>query len=488
MDRLVKVDVTGIEINFKKGQKSNTTFRITNLMHTMSVAIYLNTSNPGIYSFTQTFSIIPPLSTSSYTLIFSQQSDHDPPLISPYDAVTVKSSMLPTGKANQDELRRLFSRPGPHVFRDAVIPINIVGPQVIDFLITNHAKVADVALFFKKAISGCSDSQLTSLLQYAVISGIPRLRMIGGLIDSGADVKHKDENGRSFISLAVEVGSIDLIKLLILSGCRIDNSVDRVLHYAAAINRVDIMELLYMKFGYPVPIDVNSVDEEGRNPIHIAAANNYANVIEFCVSVRGNTDALDSNGCSPLHIASEKGHLESVTCLLNHSNFGKYQLNKEGKTAFTIAAENGHTHLYDILQLGDVLMRAARLDDVKGIRSCLAEGGSVNEKDQNGWTPLHRAAFKGRVESVKALLDNGAEVDEVDDEGFTPLHCSVEAGHVQVAILLIARGASIKSIAGVIPWNLDTTVGKIPRLGCEKRKEIDRHIEEMINNTTSLSL
>ncbi|GAV79051.1 Ank domain-containing protein/Ank_2 domain-containing protein, partial [Cephalotus follicularis] len=224
-------------------------------------------------------------------------------------------------------------------------------------------------------------------------------------------------------------------------------------HDAAAMNRMDIIEFLCAKFK---DIDVNSVDGiHGRTPIHIAACHGHVEVIKFCVSIGGNPEVLDCNGWSPLHLASENGHLEAVECLLSYSKYGKYQVNNDGKTAFMFAVENGHSHLYDILQLGDVLHRAAKLDDVNGIKSCLAEGARVNGRDQNGWTPLHRATFKGRIESVRALLSHGAMVDLVDDVGYTALDCAVEAGHVKVALLLIAHGAraNFKSAKGVAPLN-----------------------------------
>lgn len=127
--------------------------------------------------------------------------------------------------------------------------------------------------------------------------------------------------------------------------------------------------------------------------------------------------------------------------LLEYSCEAKRVVDREGKTAFAVAMENGHVALGDLLHWGDVLFRAARVEDVHGMASCLAVGAEVNGRDQNGWTPLHWAAFKGRVKSVEVLIENGAEVDAVDDDGYTPLRCAVEAGHLQVALLLVARGS-----------------------------------------------
>uniref|UniRef100_A0A2N9IHY9 MSP domain-containing protein n=1 Tax=Fagus sylvatica TaxID=28930 RepID=A0A2N9IHY9_FAGSY len=429
MDRLVKPDLKEVNLAFKKGQECTTTFRLTNLMHTMAVAVSLTTTNPSVYSFNQAFTVIPPLSSLSYTLLLSQPSDR-PPLSSPPDIITVRSSILLIGKAQPDYLRRLFSKPGPHVFRDATIPINFVGPQVIDFLIYHHSQIPEIGFFWKKAISECTGIQLTSLLRPAILY-----------------------NRRSMITLAIRAGDLDILKVLIASGCKIDNSVDRILHEAAATDRVDLMEVLFKLFG---DSDVNSVDLDGRTPIHVAAVRGFVEVIRFCVSVGGKADVSDRNGWIPLHYAAAEGHLQAVEYLLECCNV-KYVVNNDGKTAFALAVENGHFHLLDLLHLGDVLHRAARVDDIHGMKTCLAEGANVNGRDQNGWTPLHRAAFKGRIESVKLLLNHGAQVDVVDDAGYTPLHCAIERGHVQVALLLISHGAkaNVKSLKGVIPLNFD---------------------------------
>ncbi|XP_022727983.1 ankyrin-1-like [Durio zibethinus] len=453
MDRLVKADVKEVEIVFQRGKKCTTTFRLTNLMHTMPVAVSLTTQNPAFFSFNKPFSIIPPLSSSSYTLLLFQLSNQ-PPLTTPPDVITVKTTMLPLGKAHHDDLRRLFSKPGPHIFKDATLPISFVGPHVVEHLISSYTQVAEIDLFLNKAISGCTGNLLTGLLKSAVVSG--KANLVRTLIDHGGDVNDKDSKGRSLISLAVEAGNFDVVNVLISSGCEIDNSVDHLLHYAAAINRVDLMEILFRAYK---SVDINAVDFCGKTPIHIAASYGYTEVIRFCLSVGRNPEVLDINRCTPLHLAAQEGHLDAVECLLEASSYAKYALNKQGKTAFALAVENGHSNLYDLLHLGDALNRAARIDNVNGIKSCLAEGANVNGKDQNGWTPLHWAAFKGRIESVKVLLNHGAQVNLLDDNGYTPLGCAVEAGHVQVALLLIAHGtkANMKSlkIKGVVALNSD---------------------------------
>ncbi|KAF5732726.1 hypothetical protein HS088_TW17G00256 [Tripterygium wilfordii] len=308
MDRLVKPDVKEVELTFRRGQKSTVTFRLTNLMHTMSVGVSLTTSNPSFFSFNQPYSIIQPLSTSSYTLLLSKPSDK-PPIRTTADVINVRSSMLPTGKANQDDLRRLFAKPGSHVFRDATIPITFVGPHVVDYLIFNNTQVPELNSLFSKAISGCTESELTNSLRSAVASANEKL--VAVLIENGGDVNSKDLDGRSMISLAVRAESIDVVRVLVASGCIIDETIDRVLQEVAAMNRVDLMEVLITNYKN---IDANSVDWHGRTPIHVAAGSGHVEMIRYCVSIGGNTDLSDCDGWTALHFAAEKGHLEATEC------------------------------------------------------------------------------------------------------------------------------------------------------------------------------
>lgn len=364
----------------------------------------------------------------------------------------MKSSMLVTGRANQEELHRLFSKPGPQIFKDAIIPICFVGPQVVEFLLSPSSKQHS-AYVLSKAISVCNESQLFSLLRSAVKCA--NCYITSMLIEAGADLNKRDSNQRSVMSLAVQSGNSDMLDILIDSGYAVDNSVDRLLHDAAAINRVDLMEILCL--GY-LDIDVNLVDLHGRTALHVAAIYGHVEVIQFLVSVGGNPDIADQHGWTPLHCASIAGHVEAAEFLLNCSVYVKYALTKDGKTPFDLAVEKGHSDLYDMLRLGDALHRAARIGDVAEIKRCLLDGAKVNGKDENGWTPLHRAAFKGKTESVKVLLNNGANVDMVDNSGYTPLHRAVEAGHVQVALALIGNGAkaNMKGLKGVVPLHLDS--------------------------------
>ncbi|XP_039031120.1 protein VAPYRIN-LIKE-like [Hibiscus syriacus] len=270
IDRLVKADVNGIELAFIRGQKSSETFTLANLMHTMSVAVSLSTENPSFFSFNKPFSIIPPLSSSSYTLL-SQPSDQ-PPLTDPPNAITVKTNMVHLGKANHDDLSLLS------VFQ---------------------ARTPNFDLCLSKAISGCSGNQLMVLLKSAAVSG--KTDLVRTLINNGGDVNHKD---------SVEAGHLDVVNALVSSGCEIDNSIDHVFHYAAAINSVDLMDALFRAY-------------ENTDALNRAARVGDVNGIKSYIGKGANVNGKDQNGWRPLHRAAFKGKLECVRTLLGYGGNAK---------------------------------------------------------------------------------------------------------------------------------------------------------------------
>ncbi len=84
--------------------------------------------------------------------------------------------------------------------------------------------------------------------------------------------------------------------------------------------------------------------------------------------------------------------------------------------------------------------------------------GDVNE---DGFTPLHRAAQEGHKELAELLLAKGADVNAKTTDGATPLHRAAHYGHQQLAELLLAKGADVnaKSIDGVTPVHVAAQQG-----------------------------
>ena len=105
--------------------------------------------------------------------------------------------------------------------------------------------------------------------------------------------------------------------------------------------------------------------------------------------------------------------------------------------------------------------------DEATVRRRLATPGATERKDAYwGLTPLAWATMRGDPEIVAAVLDAGGTPDERDQGGNTPLHHAAYFGRDAAARLLIERGANptAVNVVGRMPAASDscTTGGLRP--------------------------
>lgn len=88
---------------------------------------------------------------------------------------------------------------------------------------------------------------------------------------------------------------------------------------------------------------------------------------------------------------------------------------------------------------------AAQLGDCTALSIALAatqaSASSLNAPDDDGWAPLHYAAWYGHTAAVQLLLDRGANVNVVNQQNATALHFAAGAGRLETVQLLLQRGA-----------------------------------------------
>lgn len=78
---------------------------------------------------------------------------------------------------------------------------------------------------------------------------------------------------------------------------------------------------------------------------------------------------------------------------------------------------------------------AAADNDQELVKKYIESGDfSANQKDPNGYTPIHAAASYGHIELLRYLLSNGGDVNIQDNEGDTPLH---HVEDVKVATVMV---------------------------------------------------
>ena len=124
------------------------------------------------------------------------------------------------------------------------------------------------------------------------------------------------------------------------------------------------------------------------------------------------------------------------------------------------------------------LIDAASRGDIPAVRSLLAQGQSVDARDDDGNTPLMAALNNGvkpmsqtphwglsdtaYVGMVRFLLAHGANVNARNHVGMTPLMVNLCNGHADVVPLLIARGAEVNTSNGVGDTPLMYAIARLP--------------------------
>ena len=107
------------------------------------------------------------------------------------------------------------------------------------------------------------------------------------------------------------------------------------------------------------------------------------------------------------------------------------------------------------------LHEEAAAGNAGAIELLLAAGGSVDERNEFGSTPLHLAVVKGQTDVANVLIDSGATINAANEDGNTPLHAAVGTGNIDCAKLLLARGAEpdVTSNAGNKPLRVAAQKG-----------------------------
>ena len=95
------------------------------------------------------------------------------------------------------------------------------------------------------------------------------------------------------------------------------------------------------------------------------------------------------------------------------------------------ANDQGHTPL----------MRAAEHGHPAMIQLLLDNGAQVNRTDQLGKTALIWAAEGGDADCIDLLIKNGARLEQATREGITPLMAAARTGQVDAVVHLLAAGA-----------------------------------------------
>eukprot|EP00756_Hemistasia_phaeocysticola_P056684 Hpha_TRINITY_DN3308_c0_g1::TRINITY_DN3308_c0_g1_i1::g.172262::m.172262/K21440/ANKRD50; ankyrin repeat domain-containing protein 50 len=231
-----------------------------------------------------------------------------------------------------------------------------------------------------------------------------------------------------------------------------------VLHAAAANNRKDLLS--EDRLLAPGKVSINTADEDGQTPCHIAAFHGHSDVIRALIKIGCDVNRQDNRDRTPCWLAADGGHSDALSVLIDE---GKADVNKEavkggwlvpGTTPLYTAALRGHADVIRILLKGQADVNKAKQDGRTPVCSAAQRGNShalrvliteghadVNMAKNDGATPCFKAAQRGHSDALRILIAEGrADVNKSKNDGRTPCFIAVQNGHYNCLRILIAEG------------------------------------------------
>ncbi|XP_060183434.1 protein ACCELERATED CELL DEATH 6-like [Lycium barbarum] len=218
----------------------------------------------------------------------------------------------------------------------------------------------------------------------------------------------------------------------------LNSNGDTCIHVAARKSHFTLIEALigYMKQNCPAGLEggIESIHEllripnnKGNMALHEAVMNRNHRVVEMLVREDADfTHPPNKASKSPLFLAMEKKDKVSAELILSISRSPSYA-GPYGTTALHAAALIRYW-VYDCLEM---IIPAGCLEMILGKNSarCLEmilgkNPSLINQVDDEGWSPLHFAAFLGSRVTVRVLLkkDKQMAYETIKEDNKTPLH------------------------------------------------------------------
>ncbi|MEM7185280.1 MAG: ankyrin repeat domain-containing protein [Bacteroidota bacterium] len=292
--------------------------------------------------------------------------------------------------------------------------------------------------------------------------------MIDYFADKGLDPRSTDTKGNGLFNYAAKKGNIDFLTLLINKGMpykSVNKENGNAFIFASQGTRGSSNSLETYKYLEQLGIEPNITTDKGFTPLHaLGYKNTDLKIFSYFIEKGVDVDQKDMNGNTAFINAASRNALESVSFLAKHVKDINLANNK-GQSALTRAVSGNASEVVKMLlergaqtsgmdsegnSMGYYLINSYRNDKASVFAeklSLLSKAGlQLDKTHAGGQTVWHLAVKKNNLNLLKQVAQWGASIDQKNDEGLTPLHlAAMKATDTDILKFLIQQGAD-KSI------------------------------------------
>lgn len=264
------------------------------------------------------------------------------------------------------------------------------------------------------------------------------------LIRQGADVNAKDETEQSAYLIATSEGYLDLLRLTLRHGARVDDKDSW--HGTGLIRAAERGHALVVGELLRAGVDRDHVNRIGYQAIHEAVwlgqdTASYSTTVRVLAAGGAELQRRSpSAGLTPLEMARERG-LVGLERILDAVTTAERPTDPDG-----------------------ALLRAARSGDADAVAVALRAGATIEARDELDRTALLLAATHDHVAVAGLLIAMGADPDALDDRHDTPW-------------LVTGVTGSVAMLETLLPANPDLTIrnrfGGLSPIPASERGHVD---------------
>ena len=198
-------------------------------------------------------------------------------------------------------------------------------------------------------------------------------------------------------------------------------------------------------------------------PLHVAAFLGNLKLANHVIEKTKDYCPKNKHGWTPLHFVVLKGRLERqslprlgefednelpIQQVIEKIGFKKILPNPDWSYYkmvywYTGYGEKGKIQLENNIKLYNKMRASLKTGHLEICKIILGEIDTKNPADNEGWTPLHLAAFNGHLDLCQTIIEqidyNHLANNDKTEEKWTPLHWAVHKGHVDVCRLIITK-------------------------------------------------